>query len=425
MEIKRLKGTRDYDPSRAEMLFKIIEVGRSIFPKYGFLPLDTSSLERWETLVSKDVNAGDEIKEQTYNFIDRGGKHIGLRYDLTVPLIRYIYEHKNIVLPFKRYQIGKVYRYEEAKRSRYREFYQFDLDVIGGKSFLYDAELLKVAEKFYEVIGVKNFRFIINNRKFMESFLSSLGVKKENFINVMRVIDKIDKLTFDEFKGEIHKYINKATNIEELYDILSKEFKKVEDFVTFFGGDGKDLFELYDYLKSLGVKRFFFSMKIVRGLGYYTSNVFETFVDNNLELGSIGSGGRYDDVFDRIIKMHIPSVGYSFGVDRILDYIYLKKGNKIPLDIYICYVSKDLINKAIKIRDVLASIGLRVFLRYDFKNLTNQIKHANALGVEHIIILGKKDLDKGVITYRNLKSGEEKKISMNELRVLKNVVCRN
>ncbi len=427
VEIKRLKGTRDYEPEKAEMLFNIIKAGRKIFSKYGFLPLDTSSLERWETLISKDVNAGEEIKRQTYNFKDIGGKHIGLRYDLTISLIRYVVEHKNLILPFKRYQIGKVYRYEEAKRSRYREFYQFDLDVIGGKSFLYDAELLKIANEFFDELGIKNHVTLINNRKFAYTFINKkLGVKEENIPNVMRIIDKIDKITYEEFAESMKKFVSlPIKDIKDIYALLKEEFYNAKDFSSAFGVNEEELIVLEDALKSMNVKNYAFSMKIVRGLGYYTSNVFETFIRDYKQIGSIGGGGRYDNVFDKILKMHIPCVGYSFGVDRIIDYLTAKNSKRALLDVYIGYVSEENIKDAIYIRDVLKNAGLRACVIYDHKSLTNQIRHADRLKIEHFIIVGKRDLEKGMVTYRNLRTGEERKIGIKELKVLKDVVCRN
>ncbi len=424
VEIKHLKGTRDYDPKKAKIFFKIIEKANEIFPLYGYDPLDTSTLERWETLISKDVNAGEEIKNQTYNFIDKGGKHIGLRFDLTVSLIRYVVENKNIVLPFKRYQIGKVYRYEEAKRSRYREFYQLDLDVIGGKSFLYDAELLKIGNEFLESIGIKNYKILVNNRKIAEKFLKDvLKIKNKYIERGLRIIDKIDKISYEEFMEEL-KQISETRIEDSIYENIKNEFNNLNHYLNAFKLEGEEIEEFDRSLKEMDVKNCYYSMKIVRGLGYYTSNVFETFIVNAPLLGSIASGGRYDNVFDKIIQQHLPSVGFSFGVDRIIDHLSKELEEEKDV-IYIAYTNKNMLRQSIEIREKLKKMNLKTYITYDSKNLTNQIKHADKLRIKHLLIIGEKDLSKGEITYRNLESGEEKKIKISELKVLKNVVSRN
>lgn len=174
----------------------------------------------------------------------------------------------------------------------------------------------------------------------------------------------------------------------------------------------------------MNVKNYYYSMKIVRGLGYYTSNVFETFIVDAPLLGSIASGGRYDNVFDKIIHQHLPSVGFSFGVDRIIDYLSKESEEEKDL-IYIAYTNKNMLKKGIEMREKLKELNLKTYLTYDSKNLTNQIKHADKLKIKHLLIVGEKDLSKGEITYRNLESGEEKKIKVSELEVLKDVVSRN
>ncbi len=406
MELKKLKGVRDYNHEEALLLEKIFITGSELFKLYGFLPLETSNLERWEVLIAKDVNAGEAIKEQTYNFKDKGGKHIGLRFDLTISLIRYIAEHQNINIPFKRYQLGKVYRYEEAKRSRYREFFQLDLDVVGGKSIAYDAELLAIASHFFNKLDLKNHYFLINNRKVAEEFL------KKNYPNMdltkgLRTIDKIDKINKEEFLKEGFK--------EEHYDLIKSEFKSYGEFAEAISIKCRELEELENYLHLMNVENYRFSLKIVRGLDYYTGNVFETFVKNYEEIGSIGSGGRYDEVFSKIIKRDLPSVGYSFGVDRILDILIKEKEVSSPLQVFIAYTSPKLLNKAIEIREELVKNKITTFLSYDFKNLTNQIKQASRRGIEWLLIVGEKDIALNLLTLRNLITGEEEKIKIHDV----------
>lgn len=406
MELKKLKGVRDYNHEESLLLEKIMLTGFNLFKLYGFLPLETSNLERWEVLIAKDVNAGEAIKEQTYNFKDRGGKHIGLRFDLTISLIRYVAEHQNINIPFKRYQFGKVYRYEEAKRSRYREFFQLDLDVVGGKSIAYDAELLSIATQFFNIIGLKKHYFLISNRNVAEQFLKE-NYPEMNITKGLRVIDKIDKISKEEFLKEGFK--------EEHYNLLKSEFESYKEFVKATGIESKELEELENYLNLMNVKNYKFSLKIVRGLDYYTGNVFETFIEDYESLGSVGSGGRYDTVFSKIIKRDLPSVGYSFGVDRILDILVKENKTSKPTIVFIAYTSHNLLNKAIEIRNELIKHNIATFLSYDFKNLTNQIKQASRRGIEWLLIVGEKDIANNVLTLRNLSTGKEEKIKVHDV----------
>lgn len=425
MELSRIKGTRDYDPKDMVLRDIVVSKIKNVYEKCGFVPLETPAIEKWETLAGK-AGGGAEIKKQTYNFLDFAGRRIGLRYELTVGMLRYIAMNPNISLPFKRYQYGRVWRYEEYKQGRYREFYQFDIDIIGSKSMLADAEVISAAVDALDAVGVGKFKMSINNRKFVEGVLNYLGIKtKKQLEGAMRTIDKLAKLTKIELYKEFKLYDIEKLQADEILNALSRkgtlqgEIKKIKSLQKKgdFPSNKKidegllELEELKDSLESFGVLKYCdFDASIVRGLAYYTGTVFETVVLDYDKLGSVCSGGRYDNSIGVITGVDNPAVGISIGIERILDILKQKNEVVLSIDYFVALVSKDLQKEALLIARDLRKKGYSCEIDLMGRNFSNQMKYANKRNARNLIIVGPKDFTEGKVTVKDMISGKEKKV---------------
>ncbi|VVB61680.1 Histidine--tRNA ligase [uncultured archaeon] len=422
----RVKGTRDFGPEDMLLRQRVVGIIRIIYEARGFVPIDTPALEKWEVLSAKGAG-GDELLKETYNFEDLGSRRIGLRYDLTVPLIRYVSMNPNIPMPFKRYHYGPVWRYEESKPGRYREFYQFDIDTVGSQSMAADAECIAtVAEalsKFRQYIG--DFKIRINNRKLVEGVLNYLDItSEEQVIGEMRTIDKIQKLSREGLFKEFKTYKISAVQAERILDSLSRkgeikqilsEMKKDLPKNEKIAAGLSELEETEKYLGAFGVlANCIFDASLVRGLGYYTGNVFEATLEGK-NSGSIAGGGRYDKVIGLFLGKDVPAVGFSIGIERLLD---LMKGKITPeplTEIFVAAVSQDLLPEAIKISEKLRTQGKRVQFDLMGRNFSNQLKFADKIGAKEVWILGPRDMAKGEIVVKDMKTGKEERVKINSL----------
>ncbi len=424
VKIEKVKGMRDYETDDMILRRNVVSMIERIYERRGFLPIETPALEKWDVLAGKDAG-GREITEQTFNFPDQGGRRIGLRYDLTVPLVRYISERSNIGFPFKRYQYGRVWRYEETKKGRYREFYQFDIDVVGASSVAADAECISTIVDALSEIGVGKFKVLISNRKVVEGMLNFLGIKsKKQVMGAMRTIDKVEKLSRAQIFGEFKKYDIEKVQAAEILNALSRKGKPadvVRSMLKEFPDNDRvleginELEMLVDYLDAYGVSdRCVFDLSLVRGLGYYTGCVFEA----RLEKGgdSIAGGGRYDKVIGSFVSREIPAVGFSLGIERILNILKEKDYVKRPVcEYFVVYAGDEMKFSAVRIAEALRASKKIVETDLMGRNFSNQMKYANRIGARKVVIVGPKEMALGNVVVKDMRKGAEKIVEVGKI----------
>ncbi len=419
MTLERVRGTVDYLPPEMMLREEIVNTCIKIFNRYGFGPMDTPVLEKWETLTIKS-GGGEEIAKETYNFKDQSGRRIGLRFDLTVPSARVLAMNPKMPMPFKRYQYGKVFRYQEVKPGRTREFYQLDIDIYGTNSLVADAECVGVAIECFKELGFKDYYVRINNRKLLQGLLNYAGVRPDRTLDAYRAIDKLDKIGIKGVRKELEKRGIRKEVIKNLLSIIKVKgkpneiLKKVSEWVP--GNLGiKELEELIRYLKAMGFKdKYLIDLSLVRGLEYYTGNIFEVNAEG-LNV-SFAGGGRYDEMIKKFAGVEIPAVGISFGIEPIFQVLVKKKElKKSRTLVFVAPVSDKQLIKSLNIASKLRKAGLNVEVDLKNRSLTKNIEYAAKKGMKYIVIVGERDLKEGKVTIRNLITGNEKRTNIKRL----------
>ena len=421
IEPKVLKGFRDYLPNLAILRNSMISTLQEVFSSFGFVPIDTPALEYTEILLGK---GSQETDKQLFRFNDQGGRDVAMRFDLTVPLARYAAQHINeLGTPFKRFHIAPVWRAEKPQRGRYREFIQCDIDIIGVKSVLADAEIINVFHHAFNALQVAH-RFRINNRQILNGFLASLQ-KQEASVPVLRAIDKLDKLGEDVVREELGEVPGLSTwQISQVFSFLSLSRSNLNnrDLIIelrnhFLGNDFslKGVSELESVLLILsdvgvGDNNCKIDLSIARGLDYYTGTVLETTCLDLPEIGSICSGGRYDDLASLYTKKELPGVGASLGLDRLLGAFEALE--KLPTksstaQVLVTVLDPSTESQCVKIANHLRNAGVNTELSLEVGKLGNQIKYANKKGIEFVVIAGSQELSRGVCSIKNLANGKQ------------------
>ena len=423
---RTLPGFMELLPNEQILFNKMRETIQKSYEKYGFLPLDTPIIEDANILLAK---AGGETEKQIYRF-NKGENDLALRFDLTVPLAKYVTEYYDkLSFPFKRYQIGKVYRGEKAQRGRYREFYQCDVDIIGDGelSIINDAELPAIIYNTFKELGFGDFTICINNRKILNGLFASLDLK-EDAQNILRIIDKIDKIGPDLVKKElidfipeekvdtIMKFINiKGTNNEkikaleelnicdETFCIGLDELKQVTKFVNIFGVPEENLK---------------IDLTIARGLDYYTGTVYETFLNEYRNLGSVCSGGRYENLAEYYTDRKMPGVGISIGLSRLFflltEYNIISGENERISDVLVVSMGEEYESVA-EIASILRNNDIKSQVNVEKQKLGKKFKAADKLNVRYVIVIGEDEVKQNLVTLKNMKTGEQQTISINEV----------
>lgn len=416
-----LKGFRDYLPDDMLLRQRLIEVFRGVFEKHGFEPIDTPVLEYLDVLTGK---AG-ENESLMYHFEDHGGRKVGLRYDLTVPLSRFVAMHENdIVLPFKRYHIAPVWRAEKPQRGRFREFIQCDADIVGSPSMLADAEGISVLADALHAIGLSQAVISINHRKLLEAMARLAGVPASHSGGVFRAIDKLDKIGADGVRAELMKsgvtdaaadkvlaLVTEQGDADELLDTAAKRLADID------GGPEAvaELRDLARHLNNLGVHRHSWKidLALARGIDYYTGPVCEARVETP-RVGSIAGTGRYDGLIGTFLGRQIPATGISLGFERIMEVVREYNLIDVPsavADAFMVYLPDTVADASRIVRD-LRDGGLRVDQSIiDNKGLGAQLKYADRRGIPYAIIPGSEELDRGEVSLKNLRSGEQIRIA--------------
>lgn len=424
MTPRTLSGFMELLPAPQQQMERIMEILRKTYSLYGFTPLDTPVIESSEVLLAK---AGGETEKQIYRF-QKGDSDLSLRFDLTVPLAKYVALHYNeLSFPFRRYQIGKVYRGERAQRGRFREFYQADIDIIGdGKlDITNEAEIPSIIYQTFTALGLTRFQIRVNNRKILNGFYAMLGLTDRSG-DIMRTVDKLDKI------GP-HKV--RACLMDDV-GLTAEQAEEIMRFISITGSNDQVLsalegyrsrHELFDqgldelttvtrYLAAFGIPEVNFAvdLTIARGLDYYTGTVYETTLLDYPEIGSVCSGGRYDNLAEYYTDRQLPGVGISIGLTRLF-YVLGEQGllnpslPTAPADVLILPMTQDL-TPAIQLATRLRGAGVRTQLYTEQKKFKAKMNYADKLGVPYVVFLGDDEIAAGLVACKDMTSGEQTKL---------------
>ena len=442
------EGTRDFSPEIVAKRNYIFDTVRKVFVKYGFQPIETPTLEKLSTLTGKYGDEGDKLLFKVLNngdFLAKANKEAladmnssklissiadrGLRYDLTVPFARYVVMHQNdITFPFKRYQIQPVWRADRPQRGRYREFYQCDVDVVGSNSLVYEAELVQIYDEVFANLGL-DVVIKINNRKILQGIADFAGCA-DKFVEMTTAIDKLDKIGFygveaemtqkgisEESQEKIRTFLEMKT-LEELEIHYEKEV--LGSLANYQLGSGiKELREFYSYFDLKGSKNEVrLDFTLARGLNYYTGCIFEV-AAKDVKMGSIGGGGRYDDLTGVFGLKGVSGVGVSFGADRIYDCLeeleLFPKENQQSLKLLFVAFDAETHRFAFKCLNETRAAGINSEIYPDATKLKKQMDYANRRGVPYVCLIGSDEMESRVLTLKNMATGEQEKVNLEKI----------
>ena len=433
------KGTRDFGPGemkKREYLFKIF---KDTFSLYGFNALETPSMENinvlngkygeeGDKLIFRILDSGDFIKDidniesKDSNNLRKEISKKGLRYDLTVPFARYVSMNRDkITLPFKRYQIQNVWRADRPQKGRFREFYQCDVDYIGTKSIVCEAEIIDLVYSIFEKLKIQDFSVKLNNRKVLFGIVETLSLQ-DNFNKICIIIDKIDKIGKDKFVEELKNIDLSKSQIEKLNSVLffdgsnDDKIKFLKDFLSKSSTGLEGINEIENLTKLS--KEFIFDINLARGLSYYTSSIFEVILDEK-NIGSLCGGGRYDDLTEIFGYKDISGIGISFGIERI--YEIMKERNLFPDSInkkdtiLVCSMSEKYLDDSLKISSILRKNNISTDLYPDSPKLKKQLQYANNNDIPYVIIIGEDEVTSKLFTLKDMETGSQQKLGIDEI----------
>ena len=432
MTPRTLSGFMELLPAPQQQMERMMEILRTTYARYGFTPLDTPVIEASEVLLAK---GGGETEKQIYRF-SKGDADLALRFDLTVPLAKYVALHYNdLSFPFRRFQIGKVYRGERAQRGRFREFYQADIDVIGdGKlDIINEAEIPAIIYETFTALGLQRFQIRVNNRKILNGFYAMQGLSEKSG-EIMRTVDKLDKIGAEKVRvclmddcgltdaqaDEILTFIAIRGTNEEVLSALSG----YEGRNGVFDEGLRELHTVVKYLSAFGVPaaNFAVDLTIARGLDYYTGTVYETTLLDHPEIGSVCSGGRYDNLAAYYTDRQLPGVGISIGLTRLF-YVLGEQGMlnpdlpTAPADVLILPMTDELA-PAIALATKLRQGGIRTQLYTEAKKFKAKMNYADKLAIPYVLFLGEDEIAQGIVTCKDMVSGEQTKLSADDTLAL-------
>ena len=428
---RTLSGFMELIPAQQMKMERMKDTLRRCYASYGFTPLDTPVIESAEVLLAK---GGGDTEKQIYRF-QKGDSDLALRFDLTVPLAKYVAAHySELSFPFRRYQIGKVYRGERAQRGRFREFYQADIDIIGdGKlDIINEAEIPAIIYDTFTALGLKKFKIRVNNRKILNGFYAMNGMS-ERAGDIMRTVDKLDKIGAEKVKqlliDDVKMLPCKAENVLDFMAIKGTNAQVIESLQRYRGMDetfdlGLDeLITVTRYLADFGVpeENFAIDLTIARGLDYYTGTVYETEMTEHPEIGSVCSGGRYDNLAEYYTDKTLPGVGISIGLTRLF-YVLGEQGLlsdecvSAPCDVLVLPMTEDL-SYAISTAAALRSSGIRTQLYSEKKKFKAKMSYADKLKVPYVIFVGEDEIAEGVVSLKDMTTGEQRKLSVEDASV--------
>ncbi len=426
---RTLSGFMELLPERQIQFDQMVALLRQIYSLYSFTPLDTPIIEASEVLLAK---AGGETEKQIYRFA-KGDNDLSLRFDLTVPLAKYVALHyAQLSFPFRRFQIGKVYRGERAQRGRFREFYQADIDVIGDGTLdiVNEAEIPAIIYHTFTTLGLRRFQIRVNNRKILNGFYAMLGLSERSG-DIMRTVDKLDKIGSEKVaqlltEGDTGITQEQAQDILKFITIKGSQEEVLHSLTAYcnrnstFDQGLDELNSVVKYLSAFGVpqEQFVVDLTIARGLDYYTGSVYETIMLDHPEIGSICSGGRYDNLAKYYTDKQLPGVGISIGLTRLF-YVLQEQGYlndqlpTAPADVLILPMTDDL-TSAISFATLLREGGVRAQLYTENKKFKQKMSYADKLNIPYVVFLGEDEIIQNTISVKNMASGEQRTLPVAE-----------
>ena len=423
-----LPGFMELLPEDQIQFNRMYDTIRRVYERYGFLPLDTPTIELSEVLLAK---AGGETEKQIYRF-EKGDSDLSLRFDLTVPLARYVAQHfPDLAFPFKRYQMSKVFRGERPQKGRFREFYQCDIDVIGSESLdlVYDAEMPAIIYEVFRELDFGAFTIRMNNRKVLNGFFAELGYS-DKIGDILRTIDKLEKVGSDAVKAELAEF-----------GVSEEDSRKILSFIAIKGDNDEvlaaleaqeianeqyregvsELKSVIGYLRRFGVaeEAFRIDLTIARGLDYYTGTVYETMLNDYPSMGSVCSGGRYDNLTEYYTDQKLPGIGISIGLTRLFYQLrengIVKSGSSSIARCIVIPMGEDDMNSAIAAAAVLRGEGIPADVYYQQKGMKQKMKYAARLGVPYAAIIGESERESGSVMLKNMETGEQESVPVSGL----------
>lgn len=424
IEPRTLSGFRDYLPEAMIPRERLIATAQKVYRSYGFSPIDTPALEYLEVLTGK---GSEETDRQMYHFADHGGRNVGMRFDLTVPLARFAAQHVDqLGLPFKRYHIGMVWRGERAQRGRYREFMQCDFDTIGTKNVCADIETALVIHDLLRAIGFEKFTIRMNNRMVLTGLLTKLGLVEKS-TSILRALDKLPKIGREKVAEEMvtaaetsPEQAEQVLRLAELSGSSDSVLSQLDVLVagSELGEAGvQRLREILQGTAAGGIpeEKLQLDVSIARGLDYYTGAIFETFLGDLPTIGSVCSGGRYDNLAALFTKQELPGIGASLGLDRLLaamEELKMIPQVRTPAPVLVAYFDKDQLNRYLQMASTLRAAGIGTELYPEPKKLGQQLQYADRRGFRLAVIAGSRELEAGICQIKDLQSGNSHEVPL-------------
>jgi len=425
MKFQTPKGTKDFLPQEMVRREYIIQKIKEVFESYGFEPMETPAFENLKLLVAK---SGEDIVRQIFQFEDKAGRKLGLRFDLTISLARIVASNPQLPKPFKRYEIGPAWRYEEPQLGRMRQFYQADIDVCGSESLEADVECIACAVYCLKYLGLEKFAVRISNRKILDGLLELAGINKEKNLIVFRVIDKLDKigekgvknelLKIDLAEEQIQKLLNFIT-IKGKYKKVLMRIKKILAGIKIGEGGFKELEKIFELSKNYGISDLIsLDLSLARGLDYYTGPIFEIVEDTKKLIGTLAAGGRYNNLIELLGGRPTPATGISLGIERIIEIIKSEKMLDLPktkVKVFVANVNEKIKKEAIKIAQKLRKKSISCQTDLMNRSLTKQLEFADSLGIPYVIIVGEKELKKKKLKLKDMRRKSEKNLNFTSI----------
>lgn len=419
MNLMNLKGTTDFLPKDQVIRNKIIDTLRTNFEKYGYLPIETPMLNYYDLLAYKYEDDA-EILSEIYKLKDQGDRNLGLRYDLTVPFCKVIALNKNLRLPFRRYEIGKVFRNGPVKLGRTREFYQCDIDVVGIDNRLIEAEQILMAINTYKDLGIDIF-VKYNNRKLMSGLILEAGISSDKINSVIGVIDKLEKISKNELIENLCSLGLEENVINKLLELFTYNFNEYLDIFketdnTLIKEGLEELISLNNYLEELNIiDDCIFTSTLARGLTIYTGVVFEFYDKEKRLTCALGAGGRYNKIITDFMNngLTYPAIGLSFGLEPIYIILKEKDANQSLIDVYLVPLDTNI--ECLKIANNLRENGIKTLIEMNKKKVSKCFEYAESENINFIAIIGSREIESGIIKIKNMQSKEETEVKLTEL----------
>ncbi len=422
MKLQNAKGVRDINPEEMILRQNVTGKLKKVFEKYGYNPLETPIVERYDVLsVKYGAGAESEATKEIFQFKDQGKRKLGLRFELTLSMCRYIAMNPNTKMPFKRYEIGRVYRDGPIKLGRTREFYQCDVDIVGTNEVIADAEIIKLAIAVFKELGLDAY-IEVNNRKLLNGILEYADVKKEKRMPTIIILDKLKKIGVNGVNKELKQLGVKESSIKKVNEIFKAKENLTQLGKLIKNDEAKEgieeLEELFSYFSKKELKNVIFNLSLARGLSYYTGIVFEGFLRKSEVSSSICGGGRYDDLIGLLLqsKEKIPATGISFGLVPIMESIKLIriKTKKTVTNVFVIPIGNTK-NKALQITQDLRKADINADIDLIGRGISKNLNYANIMKIPYVIFIGEKELKIKKVKLRDMNSGKEEMLSLDKL----------